>query len=92
MITENRYHKAAFDVVRETGLEPVRHTTHAPQTCLSANSSTRAFQAARIIIALQRADCQAFSAKFEKIFLQAASRASRSKMALSTCSRALAER
>ena len=31
-------------VMRETGLEPVRHTTHAPQTCLSANSSTLAKQ------------------------------------------------
>ena len=30
-------------LVRETGLEPVRHATHAPQTCLSASSSTRAF-------------------------------------------------
>ena len=29
-------------VVRVTGLEPVRHTTHAPQTCLSASSSTLA--------------------------------------------------
>ena len=25
------------------GLEPIRHTTHAPQTCLSANSSTTAY-------------------------------------------------
>ena len=30
-------------MVRVTGLEPVRHSTHAPQTCLSANSSTLAF-------------------------------------------------
>ena len=30
-------------LVRVTGLEPVRHSTHAPQTCLSANSSTLAF-------------------------------------------------
>ena len=29
-------------MVRVTGLEPVRHATHAPQTCLSANSSTTA--------------------------------------------------
>ena len=29
-------------LVRVTGLEPVRHTTHAPQTCLSASSSTLA--------------------------------------------------
>ena len=36
-------------MVRETGLEPVRHTTHAPQTCLSANSSTRAFTTYAII-------------------------------------------
>ena len=31
-----------FKLVRVTGLEPVRHATHAPQTCLSANSSTLA--------------------------------------------------
>lgn len=29
-------------VVRETGLEPVRPKTHAPQACLSADSSTLA--------------------------------------------------
>lgn len=29
-------------LVRVTGLEPVCHTTHAPQTCLSASSSTPA--------------------------------------------------
>ena len=38
------YHFLNDNLVRETGLEPVRHTTHAPQTCLSANSSTRATQ------------------------------------------------
>ena len=32
-----------LDLVRVTGLEPVRHVTHAPQTCLSASSSTLAF-------------------------------------------------
>ena len=32
-----------FKSVRVTGLEPVRHATHAPQTCLSANSSTLAY-------------------------------------------------
>ena len=30
-------------MVRVTGLEPVRRETHAPQTCLSAYSSTLAF-------------------------------------------------
>ena len=30
-------------LVRQTGLEPVRRLTHAPQTCLSAYSSTAAF-------------------------------------------------
>ena len=35
--------EACSDVVRVTGLEPVRHETHAPQTCLSASSSTLAF-------------------------------------------------
>ena len=30
-------------LVRVTGLEPVRRATHAPQTCLSASSSTLAF-------------------------------------------------
>ena len=30
-------------MVRQTGLEPVRRLTHAPQTCLSAYSSTAAF-------------------------------------------------
>ena len=35
-------------LVRETGLEPVRHKTHAPQTCLSADSSTLA--TAKVII------------------------------------------
>ena len=30
-------------MVRVTGLEPVRRETHAPQTCLSANSSTLAY-------------------------------------------------
>ena len=43
------YQSLHFDLVRETGLEPVRHTTHAPQTCLSANSSTRAFTTYAII-------------------------------------------
>ncbi len=28
--------------MRMMGLEPIRHSTHAPQTCLSANSSTSA--------------------------------------------------
>ena len=32
-----------FSMVRVTGLEPVRRETHAPQTCLSAYSSTLAF-------------------------------------------------
>ena len=32
-----------FFMVRVTGLEPVRRETHAPQTCLSAYSSTLAF-------------------------------------------------
>jgi len=37
--------------VRWRGLEPPRLTTHAPQACLSANSSTSAnSQAGRIII------------------------------------------
>ena len=31
-----------LDMVRVTGLEPVRRSTHAPQTCLSAYSSTLA--------------------------------------------------
>jgi hypothetical protein len=31
-----------INLVRVTGLEPVRRKTHAPQTCLSANSSTLA--------------------------------------------------
>ncbi len=30
-------------MVRVTGLEPVRRSTHAPQTCLSTSSSTLAF-------------------------------------------------
>ena len=34
---------AVTHLVRVTGLEPVRRATHAPQTCLSANSSTLAF-------------------------------------------------
>ena len=34
---------AAKKLVRVTGLEPVCHTTHAPQTCLSASSSTPAY-------------------------------------------------
>ena len=38
-------------LVRETGLEPVRHATHAPQTCLSANSSTRAYSFLRFFSA-----------------------------------------
>ena len=36
------YHNS---LVRQMGLEPIRHTTHAPQTCLSANSSTAAYSA-----------------------------------------------
>lgn len=35
-------------LVRVTGLEPVCHTTHAPQTCLSASSSTPAYIPAEI--------------------------------------------
>ena len=33
----------SFDLVREMGLEPTRHSTHAPQTCLSTGSSTLAY-------------------------------------------------
>ena len=32
-------------LVRVMGLEPIRYSTHAPQTCLSASSSTLAYQA-----------------------------------------------
>lgn len=46
-------------MVRKTGLEPVRLATHAPQTCLSANSSTSA--AAKNILS-----CQAAYVKDEK--------------------------
>ena len=58
MITKSRYHKTAFDVVRETGLEPVRHTTHAPQTCLSASSSTLAFLVSVVYYSKGRVSCQ----------------------------------
>ena len=34
---------ASFSFMRQTGLEPVRRKTHAPQTCLSASSSTAAY-------------------------------------------------
>ena len=34
-----------FCLVRGRGLEPPRHLTHAPQTCLSADSSTLAYNA-----------------------------------------------
>ena len=34
---------AVYYLVRAMGLEPTRHKTHAPQTCLSADSSTLAF-------------------------------------------------
>ncbi len=37
-------------LVREKGLEPSRQTTHAPQTCLSTNSSTLADRARVIIV------------------------------------------
>ena len=37
-----RFVRGDSPLVRETGLEPVRHKTHAPQTCLSASSSTLA--------------------------------------------------
>ena len=37
-------------MVRVTGLEPVRRETHAPQTCLSASSSTLACVGQRIIL------------------------------------------
>ena len=33
----------SFYLVRMMGLEPIRHATHAPQTCLSAYSSTSAY-------------------------------------------------
>ena len=36
-------------LVREMGLEPIRHRTHAPQTCLSTCSSTRAGKTSVII-------------------------------------------
>ena len=36
-------------IMRVTGLEPVRRETHAPQTCLSACSSTLAFRTVQII-------------------------------------------
>ena len=35
---------AVSKVVLGTGLEPARLTAHAPQTCVSTNSTTRAFQ------------------------------------------------
>ena len=41
--SELRYSLEPSPVVRETGLEPVRLATHAPQTCLSASSSTLAY-------------------------------------------------
>ncbi len=40
---KSRHRLLAFSMVRVTGLEPVRRETHAPQTCLSAYSSTLAF-------------------------------------------------
>ena len=36
------YYGLPHFVVRVMGLEPIRYTTHAPQTCLSASSSTLA--------------------------------------------------
>ncbi len=46
------------DVVRVTGLEPVRHETHAPQTCLSASSSTLAFLVSVVYYSKGRVSCQ----------------------------------
>ena len=45
--------QASMGMVREMGLEPTRHATHAPQTCLSTNSSTLAYRVndAKVIIA-----------------------------------------
>ncbi len=40
---QNRTFAGYKKMVRVTGLEPVRHATHAPQTCLSASSSTLAY-------------------------------------------------
>ena len=45
-----------YFLVRVTGLEPVRRATHAPQTCLSASSSTLAYNADYYIIYFPR--CQ----------------------------------
>ena len=43
-VIKNKNHRSLGGfLVRETGLEPVRLATHAPQTCLSASSSTLAY-------------------------------------------------
>ena len=46
-------------LVRVMGLEPIRHSTHAPQTCLSAYSSTLASQRLNYYITSIQT-CQAF--------------------------------
>ena len=45
----------SLKMVRGVGLEPTRLTTHAPQACLSAYSSTRASGAVRPLIEHPRA-------------------------------------
>ena len=55
-VKEKTVHLERFfkDLVRVTGLEPVRRKTHAPQTCLSAYSSTLAFILLFVNLSTQR--------------------------------------
>ena len=54
-----------FTLVRETGLEPVRRNTHAPQTCASADSATPANV---LYYTIFLSVCQGVLKKFFKVF------------------------
>ena len=47
----------SWNMVRVMGLEPIRLSTHAPQTCLSAYSSTLAFLLSQVLFRRGSPDC-----------------------------------
>lgn len=56
--------KSVSKLVRLMGLEPIRLLTHAPQTCLSAYSSTLAFNVPNYTTIKKK--CQALFCLFRK--------------------------
>lgn len=77
MFVKNKkdFSKRSLLMVRVMGLEPIRPSTHAPQTCLSAYSSTLALQYNQVFSRGLSPDCfniiaqkKSFVKSFLKIF------------------------